>query len=216
MPHFEEFLPDICSAVLVVMERTLPPTLTYHSVQHTRDVLYELNKWTMEDEIPFFEREMLYIAASFHDSGFLDSPDGHESHGAERARKAMESTGRYAAEEIALVEQMIMDTQVKHDIPERGPCQVPHSPLSGYLLDADMSNLGRSDFSEKTGLLAKERGVNPDDIAFLQGVLSVVRAKVWYCPAAQRHRTEVHKQNLASLEHRVSQMLLRGRYLLDP
>lgn len=90
MPHFEESLPEICSAVLSVMEHSLPPTLTYHSIQHTRDVLCELHTWTMEDEISLREREMLYIAAGFHDSGFLDSPDGHESYGAMRARKAME------------------------------------------------------------------------------------------------------------------------------
>ena len=143
----------VISAILDLLKQNLPGHLVYHAFAHTEDVLNEAIRFAITDELPAREIELLAIAAAFHDAGFIKSPVANEPIAARMVREALERhttahpTCGYSADEISLVEQMILDTSLRET--QTGLRQVPTCDLSRYLLDADLSNLGREDFFDK-------------------------------------------------------------------
>lgn len=157
---------------LVRLRQQLPTELSYHSYQHTQDVLDEALLFGFTAGLPHRDLELLAIAATFHDSGFLISPEDNEKYAADLAAIAMEEVGGYKEDEIKLVSRMILDTALQFS--ENGYAYIPSTELSKYLLDADLSNLGREDFMEKAALIANERGQElkdtlPELVIFLSG-----------------------------------------------
>ena len=63
----------------------------------------------------------------------------------------MKSDGRFSQDDIEPIRRMILDTKLRPD----GPSHTISSRLSAWLVDADLANLGRSDFLEQTRLLAR-------------------------------------------------------------
>src|SRR5690606_14143605 len=135
--------------------------------------------------------QLLVIAAAYHDTGFLVRPMDNETVGARFAREQLEEDGRFSEEEIKLVETMILDTRLVAT--ELGPKQIPTVPLSKYLLDADLSNLGREDFFERSELLRQELGVDQD--LFLVQCKRLIESHEWLTPAAKRLREEGQQKN---------------------
>jgi len=147
---------------LARLAKGLSSSLTYHSVSHTEDVIHEVLLFGLKDGIEERELHLLVIAACFHDSGFLVKPMANEPIGAEFAAMAMETGSEYSTDEISLVSQMILDTEIIFG--PGGPEFKSSGLLSGYLLDADLSNFGREDFFEKSKLFAEETNQSVDEL----------------------------------------------------
>jgi signal transduction histidine kinase/predicted metal-dependent HD superfamily phosphohydrolase len=185
----------LVSAALAKLRSELAEDLYYHSSEHSVDVLHDAILYAIEDGLSNAELELIAIAAAFHDSGFIKGRKENEIWAAEFARSAMLGSG-YSEEQISLVERMILDTRLV--LTGAGPRQLVTHPLSSYLLDADMSNLGRSDFFEKGELYRRELGMPKDD--FLRLALQIVKAHQWHTPAARRLRQTVKAENRKRLE----------------
>jgi predicted metal-dependent HD superfamily phosphohydrolase len=179
----------------------LPSSLVYHSAAHTEDVLEQVLLFASTDGLSLRECELLAIAAAFHDIGFLTRNTDNEVLGAESCEKEMLGHGGFSAEERKAVMTAILDTQVK--MTPEGPRQVSTSKFSDYLLDADVSNLGRDDFLEKAELVRAEAGVT-DTKKFLNGLVLFLGAQQWYSPAAQRLRSEGKVKNVEVLRKRMA------------
>lgn len=193
----------IIQGALLRLQQSLPDGLFYHVASHTDDVLHESMLFAHHDMLNERERELIAISAAYHDLGFIDRAKENEGFGAEEAKRAMSADGSYNPEEILLVSTMILDTTVQ--ITAHGPRQVPTTPLSPYLLDADVSNLGRNDFFDKAELVRKEVGIE-DRAQFLRGLLTFVNSHIWYSPAAKTLRGEQKLANMAALEKIVAQL----------
>jgi len=180
-----------------ILRTRLPSNLTYHTPSHTDDVLQEATAFGKADRLTEREIELLVVGAAFHDVGFIEKMSGNEVVGARMAGEAMRALGGYSAEEIALVETMIRDTEVK--LLPSGPRQVPTTKLSHYLCDADVSNLGRPDFLEKAELVRREVNV-PRNEAFFVNLRRFVGGHEWYTPAAKAARAAGKAANLAALD----------------
>lgn len=174
----------------------LPDTFTYHTLQHTRDVLHEAVRFAVVDNLDDEQIRLLAIAAAFHDSGFLVRRENNEPEGAALAAAAMASDSRFTPEHISCVRQMILDTQLQST--NQGVKQIATIPLSAYLLDADMSNLGREDFLTKWDLLRAENG--GDRRQFLRQTQELLRAHRWHTPAARMLRERRKEENLRLVE----------------
>jgi len=174
----------------------LPPSLLYHSARHTEDVLEQVLLFALTDGLTLRECELLAIAAAYHDIGFLVRVSENEVLGAATAEEAMLKEGGFSSGELAEVKTAILDTQVR--ITAGGPRQVSTSKLSNYLLDADVSNLGRDDFFDKAELVRKENGVT-DQATFLKGLRVFLDAHRWYSPAGQRLRAQGKRKNVKLL-----------------
>lgn len=182
--------------ILAKLRRDLPKNLCYHAAEHTEDVLEEALHFAAHDNLDKRQRELLTIAAAYHDAGFLDGSTETEARAAKMARDAMQLQGSYKSEEIDLVEQMILDTRLVRVGANYG--QVASTFLSGYLLDGDLSNLGRDDFVEKLELVRREIGV--DTRTFLNGTLLLMQGHQWYSPAAKVLRAAKKAENLIKLQ----------------
>lgn len=187
----------LVGTALMRLRRELPSDLFYHSAAHTDDVLHEVLLFGQQDCLSSRELELLAIAAAYHDLGFVDKRTENEALGAELAVRAMEAAGGYLASEIQAVRVSILDTKVQM-LPE-GPRQVATSKLSSYLLDADVSNLGRDDFFDKADLVRQELGI-ADRTQFLKGLKIFLAAHRWYSPAAHALRAAGKERNRAALE----------------
>jgi predicted metal-dependent HD superfamily phosphohydrolase len=181
---------------LSLLQGSLPDTLFYHTYSHTVDVLEAALNYATEDRIGNREIELLAIAAVYHDAGFLDKSLDNESLGAERAASAMKVLGCYSEDEINQVKTVILDTIVKQT--PAGPRQIPSTELSKYLLDGDMTNLGRDDFFEKGRLLQRELGID-SELDFLKNSLEVMVAHTWHSAPAIRQRSAQKEANLKVL-----------------
>lgn len=161
----------IIATILQRLRAELPSTLTYHTAAHTDDVFHEVILFAMLDDVPPRQLELLAIGAAYHDSGFLRQMQANEVVGAGIAAEAMRADGSYSDEEIRTVVAMIEDTLVRPV--EGGLAQIPSQEISKYLLDADLSNVGREDFFDKSELVRTEIGA-PDGRPFWERVLALV------------------------------------------
>ena len=186
----------LVAGVLRELAEKLPLHLRYHSVAHTEEVLAEAVLYALADGVSDAEIELLALAAAFHDSGFLDSPEHNEIEGARRAVRAMRAAGTYTEAQIQLVERMILDT--KMNVTREGIKQVPGTELSIYLLDADLSNLGREDFFEKCELQRQEAGA--EKVPFLFGTYRLLCCHYWHSKAAFDLRESRKAKNVQALE----------------
>ena len=180
---------------LKLLDKALPDNLSYHTKGHTLEVLRESIRFAVTEGLSERELELLAIAAAFHDTGFIKSPLANELIGAEFAREALQRTGGFSTVEIQLIEQMILDTKLVEL--SSGPQLIPSTKLSRYLLDADLSNLGRDDFFDKSELLRQELGV--EERSFRSRSLQVIAGYHWFTEAAHALGQKKKEENLLLL-----------------
>jgi len=127
-------------------ETELPPYLTYHNIQHTKNVV-EATKYLAEKEkLNAEEIHTLVTAALLHDSGFLKGYDNHEELSCEIARKLLPDH-KYSAKQIETVCELIMATKTP---------QKPEGLLQEILCDADLFYLGSDEYFEGSERLHSE------------------------------------------------------------
>jgi uncharacterized protein len=129
------------------LESDLSPTLSYHSVYHTRDdVLPAAERLALLEGIGQTDLLLLKTAVLFHDIGFTHQVDSHELISAEMASEVLPMF-HYQPSQIRKISQMILVTRL---------FTPPHSLLEAIMVDADLDVLGRSDFFERNQALRTE------------------------------------------------------------
>ena len=167
----------IVIAILDRLRRELDASLAYHRAAHTEDVIQQTLALAKLDALDGHSMLLLAIAAAFHDAGFLVARSGHESVGADMATAAMAKDKRFSQKDIDIVANMIMDTQVY----QVGAVHRPNTPLSPWLLDADLANFGRDDFFEQFRLVALENKIKPDRM--VTTTIDLMDRHTWQSPA---------------------------------
>lgn len=192
----------VVTRALTELRQGLSAQLHYHSYEHTVDVVWEAVRFAIFDGVSPRARELIAVAAAFHDTGFLVTPLGNEPHGAAIAQRAMEQAGGYSAAEVGQVQQMILDTALQST--PSGLRQIPHTALSPYLLDADLSNLGRPDFFERGELQRRE--VQAERTTFWRATLAFIEGHQWLTPAGRALREAQQLKNIEWLRGMVGDL----------
>ena len=122
--------------ILNKLGKELPKHLSYHSVEHIKDVYDAAEKIGKQENISPYEMKLLLTAAWYHDSGFLKGAKDHEEESCRIARLYLPDYN-YTSDEIEQICRMIMATKIP---------QSPANHLSEILADADLDYLGRDDF----------------------------------------------------------------------
>jgi len=122
--------------MLTKLERELDPRLTYHSINHTLDVLESAIRLAEMEKLSSKEILLLKTACIFHDSGMLVTYRGHEEASTEICRQTL-PVYNYNEEDTEIICRMILTTKLPQ-------CASQH--LDKILCDADLDYLGRSDF----------------------------------------------------------------------
>jgi uncharacterized protein len=124
------------SFILDKLGRELNPSLVYHGIHHTLDVLEVTAELCTLEGISPHHTLLLKTAALFHDTGFIFGSHNHEANSCTIAREHLPTFG-YTPDDINSICGMIMATRIP---------QNPQTPLEAILCDADLDYLGRDDF----------------------------------------------------------------------
>jgi uncharacterized protein len=122
--------------ILNKLVKELDPMLTYHSIDHTLDVLESAVRLAEMEQLPEKELILLKTACIFHDSGMLVTYRGHEDASVKICRETLPAFN-YSEEDTDIICRMILTTKLPQ-------CASQH--LDKILCDADLDYLGRRDF----------------------------------------------------------------------
>lgn len=118
------------------LEKDLDPRLTYHSIDHTIDVLESAERLAEMEQLQERDLIILKTACVFHDSGMLVTYRGHEEASIKICQENLPAFG-YQEDDIETICRMIRTTMLPQ-------CASKH--LDKILCDADLDYLGRPDF----------------------------------------------------------------------
>lgn len=119
---------------------------TYHNFLHTQFVVNKLDALFEAEGINAVERNLLTLAAWFHDVGYACCDVGHEEKSAQMAEEFL-NENQVHSEIIDKVKQLIMATQLHHE---------PQNQLEKIIKDADNAHLGDASFEEISAQLRRE------------------------------------------------------------
>lgn len=123
--------------VTSILNKLLPPTLTYHNAAHTLSVEKECVTIAKEEGIADEKTLLeLQVAALYHDTGYLYLYKGHEDKSCELAKKELPRFG-VNEDDVTNICEIIMATKMP---------QTPKNLLQKIICDADLDYLGRDDF----------------------------------------------------------------------
>jgi len=124
----------------------LSPNYIYHNFNHTLRVVNNAGIIAKAEGINENDTELLVLAAWFHDTGYLQGPEGHEYRGSIMAQDFLKENG-YPADKAAIVAQLIKSTQLGLE---------PQNELEKIIKDADCSHFADSNYVYLSELLREE------------------------------------------------------------
>ncbi|MEZ4645367.1 MAG: HD domain-containing protein [Chloroflexota bacterium] len=197
--------PDYDQAIAYAIDQLrlhLNPQLIYHNVWHTAgDVMPGAMELADLSGVHGRDRQLLRVAAAYHDVGFIEMYEGHERVSMRIAQEALPDFG-FAAEDVAQIVALIRVTIMP---------QSPQSLLGEILADADLGVLGRADFFERGELLRQETVsfVEPVSLrAWDQRQLNFLQQHTYFTAAARQLRGSTKAEHILKLE----ELLRNGRY----
>ena len=119
---------------------------SYHNYEHTLKVVDGLKKIMTKAELDEEQKEILLLAAYFHDLGFTINPDNHENYSKELAEKFLKENN-YPASLVEEVLKCIEATKMTWEGEDRLCC---------ILRDADLSGLADENYDQISEKLRKE------------------------------------------------------------
>jgi predicted metal-dependent HD superfamily phosphohydrolase len=126
---------------------SLPETMVYHNLQHTREVVESVREIGTHSNLSNDQLEIALLAAWFHDTGFSRSADRHEEASKDIAAGFLRDSG-YPEDRIEQVLGCIDATRAH---------STPSGTLESVLVDADYAHLAQKSYFDKMLLLRKER-----------------------------------------------------------
>jgi uncharacterized membrane-anchored protein YitT (DUF2179 family)/HD superfamily phosphodiesterase len=128
------------------LEKELPHYLTYHNVQHTKNVIRYAKELAVAEAIGGEDMDILLTAAAFHDTGFIETYSNHEEASCTIARNTLKNFG-YTAEQTEHVCRLILATCMP---------QQPQTRLEEIICDADLYYIGTSQYVQGAEALYHE------------------------------------------------------------
>lgn len=132
--------------ILQLLQEQLPPTLTYHNINHTQHIIDNASEIAGAEDIKSEDVTLLLTAALLHDTGFIKTVKGHEEISCRYARELLPRFD-YTPEQIERICDIIMATQIP---------QQPKDKLAEILCDADLYYLGTNNYFDVANKLYQE------------------------------------------------------------
>lgn len=129
-----------------LLVESLPVDMCFHNLHHTINVVKGARKISKGAGLSQKEKEVLLLAAWFHDTGFIEVYQGHEEASTRIAEDYLQRKG-YPQKRINLVKQCILATKMPQD---------PKDLLSRIICDADLYHLALPEYMNLQRLLFEE------------------------------------------------------------
>ena len=166
----------------------------YHNFDHTLDVVANVKEIAKALNIHFDKTEVIIIAAWFHDTGYLFTPEEHEERSVHIATDFLKKNG-YPAAKIKAVCGCIRATKV----PQR-----PKNLIEKVMADADLLSLGKKDSIEKGELLRTEienlSGKPMSEKAWVKQSITFFQGHHYHTSYAIQYYSENRERNLRALQ----------------
>jgi hypothetical protein len=179
--------------VLTRLEDGLDTNLSYHSLEHTIDVVSAANRIAQIERMNEENLEIINVAAVMHDTGFLVQYFNNEPEACKLAVEWMPQFG-YNQSQINAVCEMIMATKIP---------QTPPHHLARIICDADLDYLGRNDFFPIGQKLFEEfllYGVVDGEESWNRLQVSFLETHQFFTETASKTRSPVKLQHLDRLK----------------
>ena len=183
---------DAKAFILDLLRRELPANCYYHSFEHTLDMHDAAERIAVYERLQDTDKEIVLIAALFHDAGFIVQADHHEDHSCTIARQALSQFG-FSELEVESVCHLIMATQMPVN---------PKNKLEEIICDADLDYLGRDDFKSIGDLLYRElmeRGSIKGEEEWNQLQIRFLTNHCYFTQYSLLHREAGKQENLKKL-----------------
>jgi uncharacterized protein len=187
---FKEF--DVIKHTVYSMLHKLDPNLTYHSIEHTMDVVEQSERIAKEEGISGNDLWLLKVAALYHDTGFLRVYHDHEEMSCEIFSENS-FCFQFTEEEKEKVKGIIMATKIP---------QKPHTILERVICDADLDYLGRKDFFTIGDELRKEfltYGIISNDEEWDKLQLTFLKNHQYHTASSQKQREGAKQEHIQQL-----------------
>ena len=132
--------------ILEFFQKYIAAEYVYHDLQHTKLVVKAVTEIGAHYDLSEKEREILALAAWFHDTGYKEGAEGHEGRSCEIA-EAFLNGHNYPADDIPPIMDCILATCVP---------QTPMDLLQEIICDADLAHLGNEEYWDRTGRVRQE------------------------------------------------------------
>ncbi len=140
--------------VIQLLNETLDVSFVYHNLAHTQRVVEKTIELVDLCEVTDNEKEIVLLAAWFHDTGYTKGIENHEEESAVIAKDFL-SSKNCSHESIAKVSSVILATKITSK---------PKSLLERIIKDADCAHIGSKNYPEVSELLRKEWELKHDKV----------------------------------------------------
>jgi len=134
------------SYVFHLFKDKLSPNYIYHNFNHTLRVVNNAGIIAKAEGMSESDTRDVVLAAWFHDTGYIEGPEGHEYRSSLMAEKFLKENG-YPADKAAKVVQLIKSTQLGVE---------PQNELEKIIKDADCSHFADANYRQLSELLRDE------------------------------------------------------------
>ncbi|HPC10397.1 MAG TPA: HD domain-containing protein [archaeon] len=164
------------------------PDYEYHNYSHLLDVFDIVTKLGKKQKLSEHDVFLLQTAALLHDIVYVKGREDNEEKSVEFTKSFLPGLG-YSKKDIDSVCDLISVTNLKME---------PKTKLEQIIRDADIDNLRRKDFFEKTECLRKEQGVDKNEW-YSSYALDFLRNIKFYTTPDYSSGNSVFKKNLRIL-----------------
>ncbi|MFA5832362.1 MAG: HD domain-containing protein [Bacteroidota bacterium] len=205
MTKSNSVLPSVSKFVNDLFDRKSTIAAMYHNFDHTLDVVANVKEIAKAANLSKEKTEIIVIAAWFHDTGYLFSPEEHEERSIVIATDFLKKAG-YPSEKIKDVAGCIRATKV----PQR-----PKNLIQEVMGDADLLSLGKSDSIEKGELLRAEieslSGKTMSEREWIKQSIKFFQGHHYHTSYAVQRYSESRNKNLHDLERRLEKLEQRKK-----
>lgn len=191
---------DISKYVTELFKENLPAGTVYHDLSHTLDTVKACKDIGKGSGLSEEDLEILYIAAWFHDTGYVYQADGHEEKSSNIASEFLNSK-KYPKEKINKVIGCIMATKMSSH---------PNNLVDSIICDADLISLGRADYFEKNNLLKSEVEQRENkaisELRWLKRSLNFLLSHKYYSEYARQNYGEQLNANIQTLKAKIAEL----------
>ncbi|MCZ6694786.1 MAG: DUF5706 domain-containing protein [Bacteroidetes bacterium] len=183
-----------------MLTNQLPENITYHSADHTNDVVKAALEICNKSEFSEENMEILELAALFHDLGFTEAIDNHEDCSARLALDFFNENS-FDNNKSARVVGCIMATKMP---------QSPKNIVEEALCDADLLHLATDKYFEKAKLLHGEmeivKGTKITEKEWMEMNRSFIKSHEFFTPYARENYGPKQNENLKKVEKKLKKM----------
>ena len=129
-----------------LLKDKLSTLYSYHNIFHTSNVVDAVKKLCSKEKVEGAEKEMLLVAAWFHDAGYINGVEDHENESVKIAAAFLKAKGQ-SDEYIAKVSKLILATSKFY---------VPQTQLEKIIKDADFVHITSLEYASTCELLRFE------------------------------------------------------------